>query len=228
MSLVAAATLTAGAIAAGATIYGANAQAEAAKKASQTQSDAAQRGIDEQRRQFDVTQQNYAPYLAAGKQGLSGQLDLAGVNGPEAQMRAIDMIQNGPQFSSLLKQGENALLQNASATGGVRGGNTQGALMNYRPMLLNQLLSEQYNRLGGLTSLGQASAAGQASIGQANANSIADLLAQQGRAQAGGDLAEGQKAAGYANAFTSGVGTILPVFTGGFGKNLLPSNSGGK
>lgn len=216
-------SFVAAAVGGAAAIYAANAQANAAKDAAKQQSSAAKAGIREQRRQFDITQQNYAPYLQAGTQGLSGQQDILGLNGPEAQAAAIQAIQGGPQFSSMLQQGENALLQNASATGGLRGGNTQGALMNFRPMLLNQLLSEQYNRLGGLSGMGQATAAGQAAIGQQNANSISDLLAQQGAAQAGAALAQGQYATNVSNAASQFAGTAVPWFI----KQFNPSNSGG-
>lgn len=217
MSFVAAAV--GGAVA----IYSANAQAEAAKDAANAQKKAAKMGIREQQRQFDITQQNFAPYLQAGTQGLTGQQDILGLNGPEAQAAAIQAIQGSPQFSSMLQQGEGALLQNASATGGLRGGNTQGALMNFRPMLLNQLLSEQYNRLGGLAGMGQASAAGQANIGQQNANSISNLLAQQGAAQAGANLAQGQAASNIGNAAAQFVGTATPWFM----RQFNPPNSGG-
>ena len=55
----------------------------------------------------------------------------------------------------MVQQGQDAILQNASAIGGLRGGNTQAALAQFRPALLSQLIAEQYNRLGGLSSLGQ-------------------------------------------------------------------------
>ena len=83
------------------------------------------------------------------------------------------------------------MLQNASATGGLRGGNVQGALAQFRPQLLNQLIEQQYSRLGGLTSLGQASAAGQATAGMQTGTNIANLLGQQGQALAGGAMGKG-------------------------------------
>lgn len=203
----------------GSDLLSANAQAEATKEAGKMQADAAKAGVQEQQRQFDITQKNFAPYLQAGTEGLSGQKDLLGLNGPEAQSAAIQALQNGSQFQYLSQQGENAILQNASATGGLRGGNTQGALMQFRPALLNQLLSEQYNRLGGLTSIGQASSAGQAAIGQQNANSIGDLLAAQGAAQAGAALAQGQNAQKNYNAAAefagAGVPWVMKLFGGG-------------
>jgi hypothetical protein len=54
--------------------------------------------------------------------------------------------------------------------------------------LLNQFLEQQYGRLGGMTSLGQQSAAGVGTAGMQSAGSIADLLAQGGAARAGAKL----------------------------------------
>ena len=116
---------------------------------------------------------------------------MAGLNGGDAQSAAIEAIKNSPQFQALNQQGQEAILANASATGGLRGGNTQAALAQFSPALLSQLISDQYSRLGGLTTLGQNSAAGVGSAGMQTGGAIANLLQQQGAAQAGGVLAQG-------------------------------------
>ena len=51
----------------------------------------------------------------------------------------------------MVRQGEEAILQGASATGGLRGGNVQAALAQFRPAMLNRFVQQQYERLGGLT-----------------------------------------------------------------------------
>ena len=81
------------------------------------------------------------PWRKAGKLGLSGQLDILGLNGADAQQASIDALEKSPQFTALVKNGEEAMLQNASATGGLRGGNTQAALAQFRPQMLSQLIS---------------------------------------------------------------------------------------
>lgn len=96
---------------------------------------------------------------------------------------------------AMTQQGENAILQQGSATGGLRGGNTQGALAQFRPQMLSNLINQQYGRLGGITQMGQASAAGVGAAGMQSGAQIADLLGQQGAAVAGGQLALGQAAA---------------------------------
>jgi len=173
------------------TFTGATQQAEAGKKAAEVQAGAAQEGMSEQRRQFDELIKLMSPYVTAGAGALGQQQAILGLQGAEAQKAAYTGIEQSPEFLAMQQQGENALLQQASATGGLRGGNIQGALAQFRPGLLNQLIQQKYANLGGLTSLGQASAAGQAGAGMQSAGAIADLLAQQGAAQAGGIMAKG-------------------------------------
>ena len=173
------------------TLTGATQQAEAGKKAADVQAGMAQAGMTEERRQFDKLIELMAPYVTAGKGAMEQQQAILGLQGTEAQQAAYAGIQQSPEFLAMQQQGENALLQQASATGGLRGGNIQGALAQFRPGLLNQLVQQRYANLGGITSLGQASAAGQAGAGMQSAGAIANLLAQQGAAQAGGIMAKG-------------------------------------
>jgi hypothetical protein len=122
-----------------------------------------------------------------------------GLAGPEAQQTYVAQQEQSPIFQALARQGEEAMLQNASATGGLRGGNVQGALAQFRPALLNQFLEQQYGRLGGMTALGQQSAAGVGTAGMQSAGSIADLLGQAGAARAGSALGVGRALSGPFN-----------------------------
>jgi hypothetical protein len=190
-------------------IVGSSAQRSAASQAADAQTIASQQGIAEQQRQFDAVQKLLAPYTNAGTSSLSAQQDLLGLNGNGAQQTAIAGIQNGPQFQSMLKQGENSILANASATGGLRGGSTQAALAQFSPTLLSQLINDQYSKLGGLTSLGQNSAAGVGNAGMQTGNNVANLLQQQGAAQAGSALAAGKADAQLWNTPASALGTYF-------------------
>lgn len=192
-------------------ITGATQAAKGAEKAADVQAAASQAGIEEQRRQFDEMMKVLGPYVQAGTGAMAGlqpyaqagapalaaQQALAGLAGPEAQQAAIAQLSASPEMQAMLQQGEEAMLQRAAATGGLRGGNIQAALAQFRPQLLSQMIKEQYGRLGGLTSLGQqttqniaqlgqASAAGQGAGGLQTAANIANLLGEQGAAQAGG------------------------------------------
>jgi hypothetical protein len=185
--------------------YSSSQQADAANNAAGAQSASAQAGIDETRRQFDAVQKLLQPYAAAGTSALKGQQDLNGDNGAAAQAAAIQQLQASPLYQSQLQAGNTNILANASATGGLRGGNVQGALAQFSPALLAQTINDQYGRLGGMTSIGQNAAAGVGNAGMATGNSIAQLLQQQGAAQAGGALAAGRANVGYADALAGGL-----------------------
>ena len=172
-------------------ITGAKQAGEAAERAGQTQAASAEKGIEEQRRQFDALVELMSPYVTAGQGAIGQQQALIGLQGPEAQRAATAGFEQSPLFQSMIQQGENAILQNASATGGLRGGNIQGALAQFRPQALNALIEQQYGRLGNLATLGQASAAGQGASGLQTASNIGNLFANQGAAIAGGQLAQG-------------------------------------
>lgn len=188
----------------------------AAARASRAQVQGAEAGIAEQRRQFEAAQAVLAPYVDAGEEALTGlkpyveagpeallqQRVLAGLEGPDKQREAINALAANPEFLALTRQGEEAMLQQASATGGLRGGNIQGALAQYRPQMLQDYIGQQYSRLGGLTALGQttsqniaqlgqASATGQATAGLRTGADIAGLYGDIGAARAGKFLSQG-------------------------------------
>jgi hypothetical protein len=204
--------------------------ASATRSASETQAGAAQAGIDEQRRRNEAVQQLLAPYVQAGGGALGAyapyqaagagalptlqqyaqagapaleqQQALLGLRGPEAERAAIQRISGGEQFKALAQQGEESLLQRASATGGLRGGNIQAALGQFRPALLSNLIEKQYGQLGGLAAtggtvaqnlatagmgatgelarIGQASAAGVGSAGTTAGTNIGNIYGTQG------------------------------------------------
>ena len=207
----------------GSQLLGSSMQASAASSAADIQSGAAQAGIEEQRRQFDALQAILKPYVDVGAPAMAGyqayaeagpkafeqQQALAGVLGPERQREAIAQIETGGGFQASVQAGEEALLQRASATGGLRGGNIQGALAQFRPQMLQEEIEQQYARLGGfsdigretqanLLKIGQAAAAGVGAQGVETGTNISNLLAQQGAAQAGGTLG---KAKAYGQLF---------------------------
>ena len=191
-----------------------SAQKSAAKTASRAQQQAADQSIAEQRRQFDAVQKLMAPYVSSGTTALTRYNALSGLSGPEAQQSIIQQIQGGPEFGALVRSGEEAILQSASATGGLRGGNTQEALAKFRPEILSSLIRDEYSRLGGMVSMGQNAAAGVGNAGMNTGNNISNLYGQIGQAQAGGALARGQATADMWGNVAGAVG--LTAGLGGF------------
>ncbi len=153
------------------------------------------------------------------QQTRGGDLSAFQTGGAQGQQQAINQFEQSPMFQALARQGEEAILQNASATGGLRGGNVQGALAQFRPALLNQQIQQQFQNLGGITTLGQRSAAGVGSSGMQTANNVGNILTGN---------AENQAAATFqrANAISGGIGSIAnaagSVF-GGMGAPSLPT-----
>lgn len=186
----------------------------AASKAANSQQAAAQAGIDEQDKQFQQVQQLLSPYVNAGNGALTAQQNLIGLNGSSAQQDAINQLQQNPAYTSALAAGNRNILSNASATGGLRGGNTQAALGQYAPQLLAQMIQQQYSNLGGLSSLGQNAAAGVGNAGMQTGNNVTGLLGQIGASQAGNSLAQGAAGSGILNSFTNGLGAYSAL--GGF------------
>lgn len=237
MAWVATAIVGSAVVGAGVGIYSSNKSASASESAANTQAASQGQAIDEQRRQFDAIQALLKPYITqgapdltkpyvqAGPGALQGMQGLAGLRGPTEQQAAIEQIKQGAQFQELARQGEQGILQNAAATGGLRGGNVQAALGQFRPALLNQLIESQYGKLAGLTSLGstsaqnllnvgQASAAGTAAAGQQSAQNIGNLMVGQGAAQAAGQI-------GAANARAQGLSGVSGAIGGGLQNYML-------
>lgn len=201
-----------GAATVAASAYSSSKAEDAAGEAAETQAASSEAGIEEERRQFDKIVELLSPYVSAGTGAIGQQQALLGLSGPTAQKAAISSIEQSPYFKSQTKQGEMGILQNASATGGLRGGNVQGALAQFRPALLNQLIQQQYGQLGGLSQLGQASAAQQAAAGQQTGSDIANLYGQQGAAIAGGQLAQ----AGIQSQLIGNLANIAGTYAGTF------------
>lgn len=171
----------------------------AAKNAAQAQQQGTEKGMEEQRRQFDMLQQLMQPYVQSGTGALQGQNDLLGLNGFDKQQGAIGNIENSPFFKSQYEQAENALLQNASATGGLRGGNFQEALADNRSNMLFGNVQQQLQNLSGVASNGQNAAAGLGGQGLTFGNNIAQGYQDIGQAQGGYQLAKGQINQGLLN-----------------------------
>lgn len=184
-------------------------QGRAADKASAAQQAAAQAGIAQQQAALDAFTKNLAPYAAAGVPAVAGQMDLTGLNGADKQAAAIAALKSSPLFTSQLQQGEQSILANASATGGLRGGNTQAALAQFSPQLLSATINDQFSKLGFLTNLGQNAAAGTGQANLTSANNVSNLLQQIGAAQAGGALADGRASAGMWGSLGNAVGMYM-------------------
>lgn len=190
----------------------ADAQSSASESASNAQSAASAAAVEEQRRQFDALQKLISPFVNQGTSALAAQGNLLGLNGNRAQQSAIDALNNSAQMQSLVKTGENAITQNAAATGGLRGGNTQAALAQFRPAMLSNLIQQQMGNLSDVSHMGQASAVGVGAAGQQMANNIGASLMSAGDAQAQAALSAGQAQANLYGGIAGSLGMLVGKF----------------
>lgn len=97
------------------------------------------------------------PYAQAGTQSLE---ELQGLMTPEGQAQFATDYRAGPQYQQFQEQAELSALRNASATGGMRTGQTGVALSTIDPQLINTALDKRMQGLQALTAQG-ANVAGQ-------------------------------------------------------------------
>lgn len=169
-------------------IFDGGKKAKAAKQAADAQVAAQKQGIDAITAQNALTQQNLAPYIGEGGKAVGAQSDLLGLNGGSTQDASIKALQDSPLYQSLFRTGQNTVLANASATGGLRGGNIQNSLANFGSDTLATVIQNQLANLGGLAGQGQSAALGGGQLGANAASGIAGLFGNIGNAQANGIL----------------------------------------
>lgn len=180
------------AVAAGATIVGSIIQGNAAENAAETQAGATREGIGEQRRQFDLTREDYAPYREAGRRGL--EAFESELNRP---VTSADVMQD-PGYQFGLQQGQTALDRRIAAMGGRVSGSSLKAAARYGTDYATtgynaayQRRQDRLNRLAALAGIGQSATGSSAAAGQNMANNVSGMLTAQGDASAAAQLARG-------------------------------------
>lgn len=183
----------------GGSLLSSSAASGAASDAAAATAAANQAATAEVQRQYNQTRTDLMPWQTAGSSALASQGDLLGLNGTAKQAAAIAAQKSSPLYQSLFANGQNTLLQNAAATGGLRGGNTQGALANFGRDTLAEVIQNQLSNLGGVSTQGEDAAAKTGALGANSANTIAQLLNNSGASQANADYAIGGANAGAAS-----------------------------
>lgn len=214
----------------------ADTQANAATSASATEAAAADQATQAQLQMFGQTEANEQPFLAAGGNALTalqagtgtapGGTGSGPLNTPYPTMAPFTtaQFQNSPGYQFQLQQGEGAVLNNASAIGGVNSGNTLRALtqvgqgtanqdywnaynayvnnyqQGYQQYTNNQ--NQTFNQLQTLAGSGQNAAGNLGALGSATAGNVGNIAtgtaAQIGANTigAGNSISAGQVAAG--------------------------------
>ena len=177
----------------------------AEKKAAKRQEAGITEGIAEQRRQFDVTREDFAPTIEAGDVSRERLLELLGVRGAEAEAGAISAFQESPGQKFLRERAERTLLRNASATGNLGGGNILEALQEQAIGIASGQLSERKRNLAGVAGAGTSSVGQQAGVTSNISTNIANLLGRRGEVRGSGVL-------GQAAGIRSGIERVAGAF----------------
>lgn len=195
-------------VGAGATIYSANQQADAAQDAANTQAGATGAQLAEQRRQFDVTQANYQPFIDTAHRLL-----------PQYENEVLQPLSNqqvldSPGYQFGLSEGQKALdRQQARAGGRISGAAirrgiryaTDYATTGYGAEFARR--EARLARMGQLAGLAPINAASQS--GQASTNAISSILGSQGDAAAASQLAQGNIWGGAVNSLAGSAANAL-------------------
>ena len=164
---------------------------KASRKAEAAQIASLQQAIEQQNAGLKQVRTDFQPFVQSGQQALGAEANLLGLNGNAAAGASIDALKSSPLFASLFETGEEAILANASATGGIRGGNTQGFLADFGRDTLASVIENQLTRLGRTADRGLSATGGIANAQLGTSNNISQLLGQQGDVRASGLLTRG-------------------------------------
>jgi len=181
----------------------------ASSRASNTQAQAAQQGIDAQERMFNRQVELQEPFRRAGEEALNKLIPLAS----NYKTFGTDQFQADPGYAFRLSEGMKSLDRTAAARGGLLSGSTLKGAQRYGQDLASQEYQNAFNRyqiernaqLNPLQSL--------AGVGQTATNTLTGAAGQMGQnlATGYGNVANA-RASGYVgatNALTSALGTGL-------------------
>jgi hypothetical protein len=204
----------------GAAVLGAGASLAGSSMQSSAATDAANSANAIQQQEWNQTQANAAPYLAAGTGALntitSDQANQTGFAAPWNPSQ----VSSTPGYQFTLDQGNQAIQRSAAAQGGLLSGAAAKAMDTYTTGLADQTYNQQYNnylagsqqaynQLAGVAGIGQSTATNLANTGASTANSMANTTAA-GITGSANATAAGM--VGATNSLTSGAGNLSQYY----------------
>lgn len=137
---------------------------KSANKGANAAADGQMASVREQQRQYDQTRQDMMPWLDAGRFGLNRLTALAGGD--------FSGFYNSPEYAFTRDQGLQSLERGAAARGGMYSGGADADRMKFAAGLASQEYGNHWNRLAGLSGVGQSTAG---SLGQFGANAATNI-----------------------------------------------------
>lgn len=179
--------------------------AKAQKKGAEAQAQQAADQIAEERRQFDLTRADYAPYRETGTRALGTLSSMYGVN-PNGQ--TIDMtaaVKATPGYQFRVNEGTKAIERSAAARGMLGSGATMKSIGRYVSDYSSDEYNQFANRLAAMAGVGQTATAGTAAAGEAAVSGMGAARTQAGQAAVNAGNA---RASSYANTGSAINGTV--------------------
>lgn len=178
---------------------------ESSANATRAQSQSAAAALEELQRQFDIQQGAVQPFRDIALPGLGEASRLAGVMGDPQQRNAIARMLPTPGQEFREAEGERRILQDASARGGLGGGNVLRQLQDFGIGSGRAQVEDQFNRLSGLAGTAQTATGQLGQIGQQFSSGVSDQLTNRANAIASGEAAQQQA---KSNLISTGVGLL--------------------
>lgn len=177
-------------------MYGANRQASAIEDAARGQQAGTNLSLSELKRQFDIQQNNLAPWMRAGRMALGEQEALMGLGGDtEASNRAL---LESPGYKFALEQGNRNLAGSVAARGGMGSGKAMTSALQFGQNYATGQRANRLSELANLSGVGYGAGANLGQAGQNYASNFGNLVTSNANAQGAAGIAG-------ANARQSGV-----------------------
>ena len=182
----------------GGAVIGAGSSIISGNKAAKAQKNAAAQQVAEQRRQYDQTRADYAPWRAAGESALSRLTN-------EMTGGATSAFKETPGYQFRQSEAAKATQRLAAARGRLNSGATLMALQERGDNIASQEYDNWWNRNAGLAGVGMSATNSTTQAGQNAANNISNAYGQAGQA----------RASAYANtgsSINSGINNVLSAY----------------
>ncbi len=195
----------------GVAVVGGVASYESSRQAARAQVKSSKEAIAEQQAARAAQEERLEPFAAPGQAAIQQQAALTGLGTPEEQQQAFAAFTDSPGQQFLREQQERALVRQASAIGGLGGGNIRTALQQQAFGRAQTDIQNQFNRLASISGTARAAATDIGQFGAGTAANIGQLQQAGGAARASGILGQSQ-----ALQQTLGTGAGIFAQQGGF------------
>lgn len=192
----------------------------AARDAARLQREAAAAALAENQRQFNIGQQNLAPWLQANRAALGAQTALMGLGGDtEGAMRAL---RTSPGYQFRMNQGQNQLTSGLAARGGMGSGKGMAAGQRFAQGFASNEYGNRLSQLGDMSGRGLQAAQGMANLGSQFGQNQGNIMQNAANAQGAAGIAG---ANATQSSLLGGVQAGLGMYNAMTGPNNLSSLS---